>query len=78
MNMQSNKDFDVPTYLNWCQKFDLVPCSPSEFLAGLKFAKPNELPYRNQNDLVWLHDIDNEGVCRTLVDAIFGKAGKLM
>ncbi len=69
--MQSNKNIDIPAYLNWCKTFDLIPCAPSEFLAGLKFANPNELPYQDQNGLIWLHDINKEGVCRTLVDVIF-------
>ena len=73
--MQSNDNVDIPAYLKWCEEFGLIPCSPSEFLAALKLAAPNELPYRDPTGLIWLHDINKKGACRTLADTIFGRRG---
>jgi hypothetical protein len=69
--MKSN--IDIPDYLAWCRKFKLTPCSPTEFLVGLNFAAANELPFRGQNALIWFHDINETGKCRSLVDAVCKK-----
>jgi hypothetical protein len=74
--MQSNCDFDIPTYLAWCKRFDLIPCSPEEFLTALKLAAPNELPYRDLNGLIRLHDINQRWTSRILADAIFSQMKK--
>jgi hypothetical protein len=73
--MNSNEDINVPEYLEWCARLNLKPCFVLEYLAGLKFAEPNELPYLDENDLIRLHDKYKKRVCRSLVEVISGSHG---